>query len=524
MRLFSQKILFCTSILVINLGILMTFIVYPNMYCKQFTIFAFYREPDTVPCMVFRYSLIVYFSIVVIILIMTFVSSYYIKFYNMDNPNYTLPFTQRRKNIAVFVPVYSESKESLYNTIKSVVDSDYPKSSKMLIIVVDGVKQGLGNDDFSSEYAKQILNAVQNISIDSNYEIYIGSYKGVEYLLLIKNVNKGKKDSFLVLQKLLYYSYDYTLRCRDSEFEKFKNIKQLVSNIELNKIEYIMMLDTDTRVDNKAITCLVDYLDINIKTLAVCGETSISNKDSNILTSAQYFEYFVTHYTLKAFESIYGNVLVLSGCFTLYRTSILINKQLINLYEDEDSDNIYTANISKLGEDRFLTNLLLKFYPKFDAKYIKNAICYTDAPNDIKTFLCQRRRWTNSLIFCHLWLLLNTPKYNLFKRFRFIFIIVFELWIVLCMPMLLTIGYYYMILFIYNSISYNIVDVFGIIQTIILFVFSTIIAIVLNHFDMIYYSITFTFSVPLFSIIVPIYSIYFCDYIVWGNTRKTIKN
>jgi hypothetical protein len=103
-------------------------------------------------------------------------------------------------------------------------------------------------------------------------------------------------------------------------------------------------------------------------------------------------------------------------------------------------------------------------------------------------------------------------------------IFVFELWIVLCMPMLLTIGYYYMILFIYNSISYNIVDVFGIIQTIILFVFSTIIAIVLNHFDMIYYSITFTFSVPLFSIIVPIYSIYFCDYIVWGNTRKTIKN
>jgi hypothetical protein len=74
------------------------------------------------------------------------------------------------------------------------------------------------------------------------------------------------------------------------------------------------------------------------------------------------------------------------------------------------------------------------------------------------------------------------------------------------------------------AFSYNIVDVFGIIQTIILFVFSTIIAIVLNHFDMIYYSITFTFSVPLFSIIVPIYSIYFCDYIVWGNTRKTIKN
>jgi cellulose synthase/poly-beta-1,6-N-acetylglucosamine synthase-like glycosyltransferase len=485
-------------------------------------------------CMSFRYSLLVYYSLVVLVLILTFASCYYVKFYNIDNPNYTLPFTQKRKNVAVFVPVYSESRESLYNTVKSVVESDYPKSSKMLIIVVDGIKQGLGNDDFTSEYAKQILNTTQNISIDSNYELYIGSYKGVEYLLLIKVINKGKKDSFLVLQKLLYYSHDYILddtnsihidlRCRDVEFEKFKNIKQLVSNIEMNKIEYIMMLDTDTRVDNKAITCLADYLDVNIKTLAVCGETSISNKNNNILTSAQHFEYFVTHYTLKAFESNYGNVLVLSGCFTLYRTNILINKNLMDLYENEDSSNLYTANISKLGEDRFLTNLLLKFYPKFDAKYIKNAICYTDAPNDIKTLLCQKRRWTNSLIFCHLWLLLNTPKYSLFKRLRFIFIVVFELWIVLYMPMLLTIGYYYMILFIYNSITYNIIDIFGIIQTIILFIFPTIIALLLNHFDMIYYSVVFIFSIPLFSIIVPLYSIYFSDYIAWGNTRKTNKS
>lgn len=55
---------------------------------------------------------------------------------------------------------------------------------------------------------------------------------------------------------------------------------------------------------------------------------------------SQYYEYYITHYTLKALENIFGNVLVLSGCFALYRSNILINKKLIQMYSEEDNSTL----------------------------------------------------------------------------------------------------------------------------------------------------------------------------------------
>lgn len=264
---------------------------------------------------------------------------------------------------------------------------------------------------------------------------------------------------------------------------------------------------------------MADYLDSNPSTLAVCGETSITNTDDSLLSASQYFEYYITHYSLKSLESVYGDVLVLSGCFSLYRKNVLINKELINFYENERIDSLYWANITKLGEDRLLTNLLLKYYPQLNAKYTNKAICYTDAPNNLNTLLCQRRRWTNSLIFCNLFLLLNLPKYALFKRFRFFTIILLELWIVLYMPLLLTIGYYYIIIFFYKwSLGYY--DLVGIIQTFVLLCFPIIMCIILRELKMIFYAFIFILTIPIFSIVIPIYSIYCSDYVKWGNTRR----
>lgn len=525
MHLYYQKLIFVLFVLITNLLLLFVFVIYPKLYCKEYSFQSLLYSnnnsefvEENISCNIIKYSLFGYYILTLFVLILTLIASYYIKFFKTKNPKDVLPFSNK-SNILVFIPAYSENKDSLKKTLDSVVLNNYESESKCICLVVDGKIKGKDNDDYTYNYAKEILNTRINM-LDSNNknELYIGLYKNVRYILIVKKENKGKKDSFLIVQKLLYYNY----MNEDAEDNLYyKNIikKFTMCDINVGIIDYVLMLDTDTIVEASSIKILADYLDSNPSTLAVCGETSITNTDDSLLSASQYFEYYITHYSLKSLESVYGDVLVLSGCFSLYRKNVLINKELINFYENERTDSLYWANITKLGEDRLLTNLLLKYYPQLNAKYTNKAICYTDAPNNLNTLLCQRRRWTNSLIFCNLFLLLNLPKYALFKRFRFFTIILLELWIVLYMPLLLTIGYYYIIIFFYKwSLGYY--DLVGIIQTFVLLCFPIIMCIILRELKMIFYAFIFILTIPIFSIVIPIYSIYCSDYVKWGNTRR----
>jgi chitin synthase len=107
----------------------------------------------------------------------------------------------------------------------------------------------------------------------------------------------------------------------------------------------------------------------------------------------------------KAFESLFGSVTCLPGCFTLYRLRtpdthkpLLIANQLIQDYSENRVDTLHMKNLLHLGEDRYLTTLLLKHFPRFKTQFIRDAHAYTVAPDDWKVLLSQRRRWINSTV------------------------------------------------------------------------------------------------------------------------------
>jgi cellulose synthase/poly-beta-1,6-N-acetylglucosamine synthase-like glycosyltransferase len=462
-------------------------------------------------CMSIRYSLIVYYVLIAIAFLCTLISAYIIKYSKIVDPHIGILPKKAKSNVLIFVPAYSENKSTLENTFESVLLNDYPINSKTLIVVVDGCIKGEGNDDTTSNYTKQILNVGTNISFNKNYKVHTGWYKQMKYILVIKSINGGKKDSFIFVKKCLYYSLFTSKINMNDDFHFYKSIGKFMENIS-----YILMLDTDTKIDSSGITSLVNYLESDIKTAAVCGETSLIRKTENFVVMSQYFEYYITHYTLKALENVFGNVLVLSGCFTLYRKDILVNKELISKYSKEEKDTLLNANVTLLGEDRYLTNLIIKLYPNLNTRYTEKAKCYTQVPTDFNTLMCQRRRWSNSMIFCHLKLLCDLPKYNILKKFIFSSIIIFELWLALFMPLLICIGYYYTIVFLINP-PYNNTSI---IFTSIFINIPIIMCIFLRKFNMIKYAFVFQFILPFFSVIIPIYSIFLCDNISWGKTRK----
>lgn len=101
----------------------------------------------------------------------------------------------------------------------------------------------------------------------------------------------------------------------------------------------------------------------------------------------QVYEYFISHHLAKAFESLFGSVTCLPGCFTMYRLRtadkgkpLIISDQIIREYSDCHVDTLHKKNLLSLGEDRFLTTLMTKYFPSMSYKFIPDAYCQTAAP------------------------------------------------------------------------------------------------------------------------------------------------
>jgi chitin synthase len=61
-------------------------------------------------------------------------------------------------------------------------------------------------------------------------------------------------------------------------------------------------------------------------------------------------------------------------------------------------ETLHEKNLYLLGEDRFLTTLMLRTFPKRKQVFIPQAVCKTTVPDEFMVLLSQRRRWINSTI------------------------------------------------------------------------------------------------------------------------------
>lgn len=160
--------------------------------------------------------------------------------------------------------------------------------------------------------------------------------------------------------------------------------------------------------------------------MGLCGETRIANKSASYVSMIQVFEYYISHHLTKSFESVFGGVTCLPGCFSMYRMSpnppssetsltwvlgikapkgeagyfvpILANPDIVSRYQENIVDTLHKKNLLLLGEDRYLSTLMLKTFPRRKQIFVPQAICKTVVPDSFKVLLSQRRRWINSTV------------------------------------------------------------------------------------------------------------------------------
>ncbi|KAJ3104433.1 hypothetical protein HDU96_008927 [Phlyctochytrium bullatum] len=445
------------------------------------------------------------------------------------------------------VPCYNEGEASLRKTIESLATLDYDDTRKLLFIVSDGMIRSAGSDMPTPEIVLQILGvdkAVQQPEAKSylaigkgtkehnKAKVYSGLYsiqaRYIPFIFIMKTGkegetekpgNRGKRDSQMILMKFLN-RVNFGTPMTPLELEIYHHIKDIIG-VDPFLYEYCLMVDADTKVHEASLNILISCMVNDANTMGICGETQIENEKESWVTMMQVYEYYISHHLAKAFESLFGSVTCLPGCFCMYRlrtpkkVPLLIANQILNEYKDINVNTLHKQNLLSLGEDRFLTTLMLKHFPEYRNKFTPDAVCYTIVPDSFQMLLGQRRRWINSTIH-NLFELLFLPTLCGCLCFSMRLVVFLDLFATLIMPASTAyLGY-----LIYASVQAQQAPMISLIMIGAAYGLQILIFLLKHQYQHIGWLVISILAMPFFSFYIPLYAYWHFDDFKWGNTRK----
>ena len=459
----------------------------------------------------------------------------------------TIKRDDTRSKIIIMVPCYNEGDKELRKTIDSVMDTSYPDDNKVLLVIADGNITGKGErmstpetlakifgyktDSKGKVYSCKSIGDLTENRATIQYGIYKEAGKELKFIVIVKvgvpieagsprAGNRGKRDSQLLFSGLLNrYHHGRALNDLD------KAIKNTLDRLQLplDEIRFLMAIDADTRIDRESLSQMTYSMNKNDRILALCGETKVDNKSQSWVTMIQVFEYYTNHHMKKAFESAFGCVTCLPGCFTMYRLFSDDGRPLLScddVYQRYATNNVKTLhekNLYHLGEDRMLTTLLLRYFPDMKLSFVPEAFCYTIVPHTFSILLSQRRRWINST-FHNMLELLRVNTMCGVCCFSMKSIVLLDLIATLILPAsLLYVGYIvYITVFLNEPLSLLIIIMWAVVIGVQVVVF-----LLRSRWDYWWWFLVFVFAgVPVFYFILPLYSFWHMDDFSWGTTRQ----
>jgi chitin synthase len=129
--------------------------------------------------------------------------------------------------------------------------------------------------------------------------------------------NRGKRDSQIILMSF-FKKVTFDEPMSPLEYDMFGKVVHLMK-VTPNRFEIILMVDADTRVEPDSLSRMVAVMVRDPLVIGLCGETRIMNKSESWVSRIQVFEYYLSHHLQKTFESIFGSVTCLPGCFCMWR-------------------------------------------------------------------------------------------------------------------------------------------------------------------------------------------------------------
>ncbi|KAJ5232858.1 hypothetical protein N7468_005814 [Penicillium chermesinum] len=476
------------------------------------------------------------------------------------------PFGFPLAHAICLVTCYSEGEDGIRSTLDSIAMTDYPNSHKTILVICDGIIKGKGEEFSTPDIVLSMVKdhvvppaevqpfsyvAVATGSKRHNMsKVYTGFYdygetsiippekqQRVPMMVIVKcgtrdeakaakPGNRGKRDSQIILMSFLQ-KVMFDERMTELEFEIFNGLWQ-VTGIPPDFYEVVLMVDADTKVFPDSLTHMVSAMVKDPEVMGLCGETKIANKTDSWVTMIQVFEYFISHHQAKSFESVFGGVTCLPGCFSMYRIKapkggqnywvpILANPDIVEHYSENVVDTLHKKNLLLLGEDRYLTTLMLKTFPKRKQIFVPQAVCKTVVPDKFMVLLSQRRRWINSTVHNLFELVLVQDLCGTFC-FSMQFVIFIELVGTLVLPAAISFTVYVIV----SSIVKKPVQVIPLVLlALILGLPGVLIVITAHRLVYVLWMFIYLLSLPIWNFVLPVYAFWKFDDFSWGDTRKT---
>ncbi|KAI9488172.1 chitin synthase-domain-containing protein [Zychaea mexicana] len=466
------------------------------------------------------------------------------------------------------VTCYSEGEEGLRTTLDSLANTEYPASHKVLLVICDGIITGSGNTKSTPDIALDMMKddllprdqvkPVSYVAIADGMrrhnmaKVYAGYYKynddpskapepkpldqqqRVPMIIIAKcgtpaerkskkPGNRGKRDSQVILMNTMQKIFYHDRMC-ELEFQFCKAIAKLVDRHPA-RFQCCLMVDADTKVYPDSLARMVATMSRDSRIMGLCGETKIANKSDSWVTAIQVFEYYISHHMSKAFESIFGGVTCLPGCFCMYRiiapkgeqyVPIFCSTDIVESYCENVVDTLHKKNLLLLGEDRYLTTLMLRTFPKRKMVFVPQAVCKTVVPDTFPVLLSQRRRWINSTVHNLLELVLIRDLCGTFC-FSMQFVVFMELVGTVVLPAAISFTLYLVVI----SFFVRPVPIIPLLLlAAILGLPAVLIALTTRKMVYVGWMMVYLCSLPIWNFLLPAYAYWNFDDFSWGETRQ----
>ncbi|MEM1583503.1 MAG: glycosyltransferase [Nitrososphaerota archaeon] len=232
------------------------------------------------------------------------------------------PIHFKPKLISIIIPARNE-EETISSCIESVVENNYPW--KEIVVVDDG-------------------------STDNTY-LVAKKYEETGFVKVVRKDSSGYRASAI----------NYGLL--------------------FSKGDLILTLDADTLVNRDCLEWISRYFE-DEKTVAASGNLRVLNRDVNILTRLQAYEYFVAFEMGRRTQALLRTLLIIPGAASIYRRNLLESLGFLDRTLAEDFD------------------VTLKFH-KVRGKliFMPEVLAWTDVPEKWRSWIRQRIRWSRGQLY-----------------------------------------------------------------------------------------------------------------------------
>lgn len=275
-------------------------------------------------------------SIVLFALVMIFCGSMFVRL--AFRGHRVLQDHSHTPSVTVLMSCFNEG-QAVYETIKTVLESDYPAGNLYVIAIDDCSK------DDSWTWMQKAATGHPNVRVIRN------------------ETNLGKP-------------------------------KSLLKALSLANTELILNIDSDGALHPRAIlelaSCFVDP-----RVGAVGGNVMVRNSKTNWLTQLQTLQYTNTFQFSKVGETFSGSVSCISGAI------FMVRKVIYDKIRPQIETRNWFGHEVKDGEDRYMTNLIL--LEGYRTIVNNRAKVFTDVPSTFLHFFSQQIRWRRGTVRLFLW-------------------------------------------------------------------------------------------------------------------------